>query len=218
MRHVKPFIEQTVQNNARGRGRPRQFDEKEALDAALHVFWAKGYDGATIDDLVEAMGIGRPSLYGAFGDKEALFARCLEHYGGTIGSKTMAAFHAAKDVHSAVRAFLRQAVVNFTGRDTPPGCIVLSVAPAVADARVRARVRASCETGVAQIAARLRRAVREGELPREFPVAHRARAVIDASSALSLRARLGARRSELLAHADEWARLLLTSVSHRRAA
>src|SRR5260221_6856216 len=156
MRHVKPFIEQTVKNNARGRGRPRQFDEKEALDAALHVFWAKGYDGATIDDLVEAMGIGRPSLYGAFGDKEALFARCLEHYGGTIGSKTMAAFHAAKDVHSAVRAFLRQAVVNFTGRDTPPGCIVLSVAPAVADARGRAPVRASCETGVAQIAARLR--------------------------------------------------------------
>ena len=58
----------------RPRGRPRSFDEKAALDKATQVFWAKGYDGVTIDDLVAGMGGGRPSLYSIFGDKRTIFA------------------------------------------------------------------------------------------------------------------------------------------------
>jgi len=62
------------------RGRPREFDVDEALAAALRVFWTKGYDGASLSDLTDAMGITKPSLYAAFGNKEALFKKALDLY------------------------------------------------------------------------------------------------------------------------------------------
>ena len=67
-----------VKNAARPRGRPRNFDETGALEKATQVFWSKGYDGVTIDDLVDGMGVGRPSLYAVFGDKRAIFLRVLK--------------------------------------------------------------------------------------------------------------------------------------------
>src|SRR5205814_7401242 len=63
-----------------GKGRPRSFDTNKALDRALQVFWRKGYEGASLPDLTEAMGINRPSLYAAFGNKEALFRKALDRY------------------------------------------------------------------------------------------------------------------------------------------
>ena len=61
-------------------GRPCEFDQDEALERAMGVFWRQGYEGASLDDLCEAMGIGRQSLYNAYGDKRALFLRCLRRY------------------------------------------------------------------------------------------------------------------------------------------
>ena len=74
-----------IQNTARPRGRPRSFDETGALEKATQVFWSKGYDGVTIDDLVAGMGVGRPSLYAVFGDKRAIFLRVLRAYAETEG-------------------------------------------------------------------------------------------------------------------------------------
>src|SRR6201996_7837673 len=62
------------------RGRPREFDVEDALEAALRVFWSKGYEGASLTELTEAMGITRPSLYAAFGNKEELFRKALDLY------------------------------------------------------------------------------------------------------------------------------------------
>ena len=74
-----------IQNTARPRGRPRSFDETGALEKATQVFWSKGYDGVTIDDLVAGMGVGRPSLYAVFGDKRAIFLRVLKGVRRTEG-------------------------------------------------------------------------------------------------------------------------------------
>src|ERR1700674_4986058 len=66
--------------SARSKGRPRAFDVDQALDRALHLFWRKGYEGTSLSDLTRAMGINRPSLYAAFGDKETLFRKALDRY------------------------------------------------------------------------------------------------------------------------------------------
>ena len=75
------------QNTAKPRGRPRSFDESDALKKATQVFWSKGYDGVTIDDLVAGMGVGRPSLYAVFGDKRAIFLRVLKAYAEAKGAR-----------------------------------------------------------------------------------------------------------------------------------
>ena len=75
-----------IQKAARPRGRPRSFNESAALEKAIQVFWSKGYDGVTVDDLVAGMGVGRPSLYSIFGDKRTLFLRALRAYAEKKGS------------------------------------------------------------------------------------------------------------------------------------
>src|SRR4051812_28497699 len=97
--------------------RPRAFDLEVAVDSALHVFWAKGYEGASLDDLTAAMGINRPSLYAAFGSKEALFRRAIDRYVTTYGAGITAALE-ADTAREAVARTLR-AYADAAGR---PGC------------------------------------------------------------------------------------------------
>lgn len=102
------------------RGRPREFDAKEALAAALHVFWDKGYSGASLSDLTEAMGITRPSLYAAFGNKEELFKQALDLY----EIEKMAYVGQALEAETAkgvAEKFLRGAIEVITGEIT--GCL-----------------------------------------------------------------------------------------------
>ncbi len=193
----------------RPRGRPRNFDENEALDGATKVFWAKGFDGATVDDLVAGTGVGRPSLYATFGDKEALFMRCMKHYSKTVGALAVRALLAPPDIRGAISGFLRQAAESSTGDDSPPGCLLACVVPAVDDAKVRefsACGMAQAETVIDQ---RFQDAVAAGELPPDFPCATRSRQVFGMAMALALRARAGASRETLLADADEGVALIL---------
>src|SRR3954467_12458672 len=74
------MAKRTAKTPAAPRGRPRAFDADRALDRALTVFWKKGYEGASLPELTKAMGINRPSLYAAFGNKEALFRKAVERY------------------------------------------------------------------------------------------------------------------------------------------
>lgn len=194
-----------VQNRPRTPGRPRSFDLDEALDRAARVFWAKGYEGASLDDLTEAMGIGRPSLYAAFTDKRTLFLRCLDRYAGAA----MPALDGP--VRAAIGRLLRAVAEGSTGRDTPPGCLIASVAPgcAVAVEGVADFLAAAVRAADAALEARLRAAVDDGELPAGFPVAARARRAADFMRALAFRARAGATRAELLADAEDAADLVL---------
>ena len=93
------------QNAGKPRGRPRSFDEREALEKATQVFWSKGYDGVTIDDLVAGMGVGRPSLYSVFGDKRTLFLRVLKAYAekkGALAAKALLSPRTLRDSLAAL--------------------------------------------------------------------------------------------------------------------
>lgn len=199
-----------VQNTPKTRGRPRHFDADEALDKAMRVFWTKGYDGATIDDLVAATGVVRPSLYAIFGDKEALFLRCLEHYIGRAGKVMGQAFDAAPNAREAIRVFLIHSVENAAGEGNPKGCLMGNVASVVADANIREFTVRSMAQPVQLIERRLQDAVAAGELPASFPCAQRARQIVDFSMGLALRARLGTLRKDLLLDAEAGGALFFT--------
>lgn len=121
-------------------GRPRRFDENAALDAAIDVFSRYGYEGASLDQLTEAMGINRPSLYGAFGDKADLFEKAVARYAEGPGRAGVAAIEAAPDLNTAIRDFFGVMQANSCMRNRPPGCLVACVLGEAAgiDARWRA--------------------------------------------------------------------------------
>ena len=94
-------------------GRPKEFDETEVLERAMQHFWSRGYEGAALADLLDAMGISRQSLYGTFGNKRQLFIRAIEHYRAVHLSKAVALLRAegspVENIKSAVRFFERLA-------------------------------------------------------------------------------------------------------------
>ena len=98
-----------IQKAARPRGRPRNFDESAALAKAIQVFWLKGYDGVTVDDLVAGMGVGRPSLYSIFGSKRTIFLRVLRAYAERKGAGAAEALLAPQPVRDSIESFLRYA-------------------------------------------------------------------------------------------------------------
>src|SRR6201996_7647244 len=120
-----------IQKTARPRGRPRSFDETGALGKAIQVFWSKGYDGVTIDDLVAGMGVGRPSLYAIFGDKRAIFLRALKVYAERKGAAAAKVLLAPKTLRDSIAGFLRYTVENATEKGSARGCLVVCVAPLV---------------------------------------------------------------------------------------
>jgi AcrR family transcriptional regulator len=196
---------------ARPRGRPRSFDERAALEKAVRVFWTKGYDAVTIDDLVEGMGVVRPSLYAVFGDKATLFMRCLEAYAEHRGAGASKALYGRPSVGDGIRDFLSHLVESATMDDSPCGCLLACVAPAVNDPNVRDFLARANAQAVALVEQRLRSAVDAGELPHDYPVAARARNVLDLWTGLATRARLGASRAQLLKDAEDAAALVLDS-------
>src|SRR5579862_5483296 len=126
-----------IQKAARPRGRPRSFDESTALAKATQVFWLKGYDGVTIDDLVAEMGVGRPSLYSIFGSKRKIFIRVLQTYAERKGALAAQALLSPPDLHDAIASFLRFAVTSATQKTSASGCLLMCIAPIVDDAEVR---------------------------------------------------------------------------------
>ena len=167
-------------------GRPRSFDRDHALDLALDEFWERGFDNTSIAQLTAAIGITPPSLYAAFGDKRQLFAEASERYLTRLRSDVDAAL-ALEDVRDVVQRVLRDAVVHYTARDRPRGCLVMSE-PRLADGRAWWRE---------AFATRLRRARDEGALPAGADVEALTGYVDVLLAGLSARARDGATIDEL---------------------
>src|SRR5271163_2671913 len=120
-----------IQNTAKPRGRPRSFDERDALEKATRVFRSKGYDGVTIDDLVAGMGVGRPSLYAVFGDKRTLFLRALRAYAETKGARAAKALLSPEHLRDSLASFMRYTVESVTEEGCAAGCLLVCVAPLV---------------------------------------------------------------------------------------
>jgi AcrR family transcriptional regulator len=142
-------------------GRPRGFDPEKALDAAICTFWKHGYEGASLEALTTAMGINRPSLYAAFGDKADLFEKAVRRYEATNGAAYGEALERASDIDSAIEGYFAAVRRNVGGGAAPRGCLVASVLGEASEADPRWRRLASelMGGGRAAMAASLRRFV-----------------------------------------------------------
>ena len=179
-------------------GRPRAFDVDDALDRALDVFWRQGYEGTALSDLTEAMGINRPSLYAAFGNKEQLFARVLDRY--VAGPAAFAA--AALDLPRArdvVEALAYGAIELTAGTHTPHGCLNVRCAQACGPEAdpVRQDVIARRKRDEAALRRRLERARSTGDLPPDANPADLARFVSTLTDGIAVQAAGGTTRSQL---------------------
>ena len=148
------------------KGRPREFCVDQALAEALHVFWAKGYDGASMTDLTEAMGITKPSLYAAFGNKEALFHKALDLYEQEKLEYGRAALE-QPTARKVAEYYLRGAIDVHGGTDDPKGCmgLISSLACSPEAESIKADVvrrRASSQRALVE---RFERAKAEGDIP-----------------------------------------------------
>jgi AcrR family transcriptional regulator len=146
------------------RGRPREFCVDQALVAALRVFWSKGYEGASMTDLTEAMGITRPSLYAAFGNKEALFRKALDLYETEKLSYIGEALK-APTARGVAQHLLEGALANQTNTDEPHGClgVISSVACSAEAESIRSDVLERGKIAHAALIQRMERAIAEGD-------------------------------------------------------
>ncbi|MDQ1230614.1 TetR/AcrR family transcriptional regulator [Sphingomonas sp. SORGH_AS_0879] len=147
------------------KGRPREFCTDKALAAALRVFWSKGYEGASMADLTEAMGITKPSLYAAFGNKEALFHKALDLY----EAEKLAYIREALEQPTArtvAENLLRGALEAMTSSSEPQGClgVIHSVACGTEAESIKAEVVARRASAQAALLARFQRARDDGDL------------------------------------------------------
>jgi AcrR family transcriptional regulator len=179
-------------------GRPRGFAEKEALEAAMRVFWEKGYEGSTLGDLTEAMGINRSSMYATFGDKEALFRLVIARYAEGPASYVREALE-QPTVRAVIEALLRGALELLTDPSHPRGC--LSVQGALAcSSNAEPMKQAMIEwrkQGEADIQKRLQRARREGDLAKDVDPGDLARYISTVLTGLGVQAANGSTRAEM---------------------
>lgn len=177
----------------RTRGRPRQYDESEAIQAAGQVFWTKGFSGTSLDDLSEAMNMNRPSIYRAFGDKEALYLKALMQFREGMEAAFAQTMFAESDIVKALTSFYREALAIYTSGSEPKGCMVMSTAVVAATCHpeIQTDLLNLIRDLDRKIAKRLKQARDEGQLPASFDVTGRAALAQGLLHSLSLRARAG---------------------------
>jgi AcrR family transcriptional regulator len=179
-------------------GRPRSFDKQKALDAALRVFWRKGYEGASMADLTSAMGIEKPSLYAAFGDKEQLFRQVLDRYQKGPANLVLAALQ-EPTARRVIERLLRESADAGSDPKLPRGCLYVQGALACGSDSdcIRTELISRRAAGEALLRKRLQRAKREGDLPKESDPAALARYIMAVLHGMSVRSSAGASRKEL---------------------
>lgn len=197
-------MQSSTKKDSRPRGRPRAYDPEEALARARDTFWRNGYTGTSLDDLSEATGMNRPSLYGAFGDKHALYLQTMERYveAGRVAMES--ALDSALPLREALmRVFDGALGWYLPAHDAARGCLLIgtAVVEAVNDAAVRERLAAGLRTFDKAFERRLRAALAQGELQPGASAPMLARLASAVLHSMALRARAGDSRASLRAMA-----------------
>jgi AcrR family transcriptional regulator len=191
-------IEQAAKNPAKPRGRPLAFNQDEALDKALKVFWARGYEGASMAELTEALGINKPSIYAAFGNKEELFRKALARY--TTGPVAFVG-EAMKEPTAklAVEKLLTQAADFFSDKNTPNGCMIVQGALTCGQGAqvIQQELIAYRAYFEVSINKRLDLGKEQGDLPQHTSTKQLAKYIATIHQGMSVQATSGATREEL---------------------
>ncbi|WP_312947637.1 TetR/AcrR family transcriptional regulator [Superficieibacter sp.] len=179
-------------------GRHKQFDEAEALEAALAVFWQKGYEGTSFPDLTQATGVARPGLYAAFGNKEALFQKALDLYQMKY-LDFMAAALTEPTSRKVAETILRGCARLHTMSAVHPGCLGINGALACSDdaESIRGELIRRRAEGQRALKARFEQAKREGDLPASADSAVLASVVMTTTQGMAVQAKAGALREDL---------------------
>ncbi|WP_426753920.1 TetR/AcrR family transcriptional regulator [Myxococcus sp. Y35] len=180
-------------------GRPRGFDRDEALVEAMRVFWSRGYEGTSIQDLVEAMGVNKPSLYAIFGCKEELFREAVELYDRTEGIHTTRSLNDAPSARAAVEGMLRANARAYIASEKPRGCMIVlaSLLGTPENEMVRTFLAEKRLDGERALKRRLERGIAEGDLPASTDVRTLAAFYTTVLEGLSIQARDGASAKKL---------------------
>jgi AcrR family transcriptional regulator len=199
VKHAKAADIAALELPRKPRGRPRSFDRAAALERAIEVFWAKGYEGTSISDLTEAMGINPPSLYAAFGDKERLFLEAIESYEQARGSSCP--YREEATARAAFETLLTYMADDLTCATHPRGCMTMMAAATAGSASTEmqaalARRRAESR---ACMKARIELGIKEGDVPRGTDAGALTDFYATIVTGMSLQARDGATRKSLLA-------------------
>lgn len=194
-------------------GRPRNFDYESALSQAMTVFWDKGYDGASMRDLTQAMGITGPSLYAAFGDKRELFLKTIDLYSDVDGCEPIVAFEQEEDIEKAVYGFLSTIITFATEHECgAKGCFLASsVSTNIGNVEgVGERVKKAIVDTEKRLASRFEREIEKGNLPADFPALERAALLFDIRQGYMFRGRAGWTARKLRADLKTRVQLILS--------
>ncbi|KOQ24017.1 TetR/AcrR family transcriptional regulator [Achromobacter xylosoxidans] len=175
-------------------GRPRAFDRDNALLAAMRTFWTQGYEGTSIQDLVAAMGVNKPSLYATFGCKEEIFREAVELYDRLEGRATSHSLANAPTAREAVETMLRANARAYVVQDGPRGCMIVlsSLLGAPENESVRAFLASNRLHGETLLRERLAQGIAQGDLTATADIAQLAAFYTTVLEGLSIQARDGA--------------------------
>ncbi len=194
-----------VQKEKPKRGRPRAFDPEAALDSILEVFWRAGYSASSLDDICEAAGMNRPSVYAAFGDKRALYLRAIERYREISRIQMREAFAHDAPVREILREIYRRALdMYYSGHDTPLGCFMVGavINDAVDDVEIRNALAAGLKQFDAAFTRRIKKAQDDGEISMARDAVLLGKMAASTLYYLAARSRAGEDRAVLEAFAD----------------
>jgi AcrR family transcriptional regulator len=180
------------------RGRPRCFDLEEALDRSLLLFWEKGFQNTSLDEIADAVGVKKPSLYAAFGDKEMLFRKVLQRYSDKL-SEPLQALDRYDDIRQAISVLIELGIASGCSNGHPRGCLLAS---AFADStllppNLAKEIKALVNQADQAVAQRLKKAVRDGQLAPDFDTKGTAKFIVTLMHGIALRIRAGESQADL---------------------